>query len=472
MQTFKYDLLLHNGTVVDPTNGVCEICDLAVKDGKIAAVGKELDRTLAQDAIDASGLHVLPGIFDVHVHLSPRHSGEYGYRMLAQAGVTTTLEISGPIDGTLDLAAKSGVGINMALLDQIRPGMTVPNDHPSEQEVENFITKCLEQGGLGVKMLGGHYPLTPEATANTIAAAYKSKAYVAFHAGTKATGSDLRGGLEAIELADGKPLHLAHVNSYCRGTIKPNWQEAEEMIEALIANPNIRAESYLAAINGCGSKCTNGVPDSLVTQRCLKTGGFEPTEAGMEKAILAGWAQINVHGAGQIDLATGPRAVDYWRSKDTDGEVSFSVNPPEARYRLAVAKKPDGSFVVDCLATDGGAIPRNVIVPMGLGLVNLQAWTLSEFVLKTSINPAKWFGLTNKGHFSCGADADITVVNLQAQKPVMTVVDGRLVMHKGAIIPQKMKIITTEYGQKAIQARGFDTQIIDIAQTAYFNGMK
>lgn len=472
MQSFKYDLLLHGGTVVDPQNGVCGRYDLAIKDGKIAAVAPELDKTLAQDALDVSGLHVLPGIFDTHVHLSPRHSGEYGYRMLAQAGVTTTLEISGPIDGTLDLAAQSSVGINMALLDQIRPGMTVPNDNPSEHEVEAFIDRCLAKGGLGVKMLGGHYPLTPEATANTIAAAYKCKAYVAFHAGTKATGSDLRGGLEAIELAAGKPLHLAHVNSYCRGSIKPNWQEAEDMLEALTNNPNIRAESYLAAINGCGSKCTNGVPDSLVTQRCLKVGGFEPTEAGMEQAILAGWAQINVHGSGQIDLATGPSALEYWRSKGTDGEVSFSVNPPEARYRLAVAKKADGSFVVDCLATDGGAIPRNVIVPMGLGLVNLQAWTISDFVTKTSINPAKWFNLSNKGHFSEGADADITIVSLQEQKPLMTIVDGNVVMHKGAIIPRKMKIITTAQGEAAIRARGFEAHVIDIAETAYFKGMK
>jgi len=191
----------------------------------------------------------------------------------------------------------------------------------------------------------------------------------------------------------------------------------------------------------------------------------------MEKAILAGWAQINVHGAGRIELATGPAAVAYWRSRGTDGEVSFSVNPPEARYRLAVAKRPDGSFVVDCLAIDGGAIPRNVIVPMGLGLVNLQAWTIDEFVIKTSINPAKWLGLTNKGHFGIGADADITIVSLPEQKPVTTIVAGQIIMHKGVIIPRETTIITTEYGQRAVAAMGFKTQTINIAGTGYFNGI-
>ena len=471
MSKFKYDLVLSGGTVVDPKNKYKGIADIAITEGKIVEVAPEIDKTQAQQAVDVTGLLVVPGIIDPHVHLSPRHSGEYGHRMLAMAGVTTTLEISGPIDGVLEVAKSNGVGLNMAVLDQIRPGVTVPNDNPGENELNAFIAICLEKGGLGVKMLGGHYPLTPEATARIIDVAYRNQAYVSFHAGTKATGSDLRGGLEAIELAAGNPLHLAHVNSYCRGTVKPCWEEAEDIIKALIDNPNIRAESYLAAINGCGSKCTGGVPDSLVTQRCLKAGGFEPTEKGMEEAILAGWAQINVHGAGQIELATGPDARDYWRSRGTDGEVSFSVNPPEARYRLAVAKKTDGSFVVDCLGTDGGAIPRNVIVPMGLGLVNLQAWTIEEFVLKTSVNPACWLGLNQKGNFSGGADADISVVSLSEQKPVTTIVGGKIVMHRGVVFPQDTTIITTERGKKAIEARGFKTQIIDITKTGYFTGM-
>jgi len=471
MSRFKYDLVLVGGTIVDPQNHFKGIADIAIKDGKIVEVAPEVDTTLAQEALDVTGFHILPGVIDLHVHLSPRHSGEYGQRMLAMAGVTTTLEIAGPIEGVLEIAKNYGVGLNMAVLDQIRPGVTVSTDDPSESEIDAFIEKCLTCGALGVKILGGHYPLTPEATARIIDAAYRNQSYVAFHAGTKATGSDLRGGLEAIELANGRPLHLAHVNSYCRGTIKPCWEEAEDMINALVRNPNIRSESYLAAINGCSSKCSNGVPESLVTQRCLKVGGFEPTEEGMEKAILAGWAQINVHGAGRIELATGPAAVAYWRSRGTDGEVSFSVNPPEARYRLAVAKRPDGSFVVDCLATDGGAIPRNVIVPMGLGLVNLQAWTIDEFVIKTSINPAKWLGLTNKGHFGIGADADITIVSLPEQKPVTTIVAGQIIMHKGVIIPRETTIITTEYGQRAVAAMGFKTQTINIAGTGYFNGI-
>jgi dihydroorotase-like cyclic amidohydrolase len=104
MNHFKYDLVLAGGTVVDTKNKYKGIADVAVKAGKIVEVAPEIDKNLAQEAIDVAGLFVLPGVIDIHVHLSPRHSGEYGHRMLAMAGVTTTLEIAGPINGVLDLA--------------------------------------------------------------------------------------------------------------------------------------------------------------------------------------------------------------------------------------------------------------------------------------------------------------------------------------------------------------------------------
>lgn len=467
---FKYDKVFFGGYVVDPQNRRKGFFDVATKDGKIVAVGVELDRTMAKEAIDASGMHVLPGIIDCHVHLAGEN-GVYGHRMLAAAGVTTALEIAGPIGEAIDAIKSGGTGLNIAILDQIRPGVSVADENLDLQTVEDFIGRCLEEGGLGVKILGGHYPLTPEATARAIEAADNSTAYISFHAGTKATGSDLNGALEAIELAGGRPLHLAHVNSYCRGTVKKCWLEAEDMIAALIKNPNIRPESYIATLNGCSAHCADGVPSSLVTRRCLRAGGFAETEQGMEQAILGDWAQININASGMIEPVTGPKALEYWRGKGTDCEVSFGVNPPEARYRLAVAKKDNGSFVVDCLGTDGGIFPRNVIVSMGLSLVKLSAWTIEEFVLKTSINPAKWFALPDKGHFSEGADADISIVDFANQKPITTVVGGNIIMHRGVIIPHPTTVITTQIGRKAIEAAGLKTHIIDITDTGYFKGM-
>jgi len=60
------DLLIKNGRVIDPANGIDKKCDVLIVDGKIAEVGK-IERP-AQKIIDASGKLVVPGLIDIHVH--------------------------------------------------------------------------------------------------------------------------------------------------------------------------------------------------------------------------------------------------------------------------------------------------------------------------------------------------------------------------------------------------------------------
>ncbi len=64
-----YDLLLKGGFVIDPKNGVEAVRDVAVKDGRIAAVEPSIDNSRARQAIDAAGLIVTPGLIDIHVHV-------------------------------------------------------------------------------------------------------------------------------------------------------------------------------------------------------------------------------------------------------------------------------------------------------------------------------------------------------------------------------------------------------------------
>jgi len=60
------ELLIKNGRVIDPANGIDKKCDVLIVDGKIAEVGKiEIP---AQEIIDASGKLVVPGLIDIHVH--------------------------------------------------------------------------------------------------------------------------------------------------------------------------------------------------------------------------------------------------------------------------------------------------------------------------------------------------------------------------------------------------------------------
>lgn len=69
--TAQYDFLIKGGHVVDPKNGVDAVRDVAIKDGRIAAVAADIPASSALKSVDASGLHVTPGLIDIHVHVYP-----------------------------------------------------------------------------------------------------------------------------------------------------------------------------------------------------------------------------------------------------------------------------------------------------------------------------------------------------------------------------------------------------------------
>lgn len=66
MNDTKIELLIKNGRVIDPANGLDQICDVLVLNGKIAKVGKINFDT--PNIIDATGMIVTPGLIDMHVH--------------------------------------------------------------------------------------------------------------------------------------------------------------------------------------------------------------------------------------------------------------------------------------------------------------------------------------------------------------------------------------------------------------------
>lgn len=63
-----YDLVLKGGHVVDGKNKISAVRDVAIKDGKIAALAAKIDGP-ALKTVDASGLYVSPGLVDIHVHV-------------------------------------------------------------------------------------------------------------------------------------------------------------------------------------------------------------------------------------------------------------------------------------------------------------------------------------------------------------------------------------------------------------------
>lgn len=65
----KCDLVVKNGMVVDPSQGLHCGADVAIAGGRIAAVAPGLDASSAAKVIDAAGKLVTPGFIDIHVHV-------------------------------------------------------------------------------------------------------------------------------------------------------------------------------------------------------------------------------------------------------------------------------------------------------------------------------------------------------------------------------------------------------------------
>ncbi len=87
-------ILIHGGRVIDPASGTDASLDVAIKNGRIAAIGAKLSRADADETIDARGRIVCPGLIDPHVHLREpgqehKETIESGARAAAAGGFTT-----------------------------------------------------------------------------------------------------------------------------------------------------------------------------------------------------------------------------------------------------------------------------------------------------------------------------------------------------------------------------------------------
>jgi len=118
-------LLIHNGHIVDPSQGIDEIGSLLITDGKISwlETGEKTSLSPGYDILDAKGLIVCPGFIDLHCHL--RQPGfedsetiASGTRAAARGGFTTVccmantnppLDNQGIIDYVKSIASSEGV---------------------------------------------------------------------------------------------------------------------------------------------------------------------------------------------------------------------------------------------------------------------------------------------------------------------------------------------------------------------------
>ena len=173
----KCDILIRNGKVIDGSGNSWYYGDIAVKDGKIVAVGRGLNYT-GEKTIEATGLIVAPGFIDVHTHLEGDETKDPNATNFIMDGVTTC------ITGNCG-ASNTDIGKYLHFIDSLKPSINVAtlvghNDVRKQvmgranrdatasemEQMENIVDKAMREGAVGLSTgliyIPGTYTKTPE----------------------------------------------------------------------------------------------------------------------------------------------------------------------------------------------------------------------------------------------------------------------------------------------------------------------
>ena len=394
----RADLVLTGGTVV--TESTRFKADVAIRDGLIAAVGAPDAMPDAAETVDVSGLHVLPGAIDVHVHFrepgyTHKEDWQTGSAAAAMGGVTTVFEM--------------------------------PNTHPPTRSITELRQK--QEAAKKSHVDFGIYGLLAEDNIGELQGLIDGgvNAFKCFMGNTfgnlpsPSTGAMLEG-FEVIA-----PSGL-RISLHAETASIMAWRQ-KRLMEAGRNDPlyHIGARPEVVAI-----------------------------EAVARAAILAEWTGARVHvlhisSAGELIPLADAKA----RGVDITGETCpcyllldasdyarlgsvIRVNPPVREKKDSVAIwEALKSGVVDMIATDHAPHQpeekmKDVIwdadcgfpgveTQMRLMLTQVAAGTLSleHYVKISAANPARSFGLWPvKGRIGVGAHADIAVVDLARKETI------------------------------------------------------
>ncbi len=97
-----YSIILKGGNVIDAKNNINGIMDVAIQDGKIAKVAKDIDPSLGIQIVNAKGMYVTPGLIDLHTHVfygtEPNHAYSNGSNSVMPDGYTFRVGVTTVVD--------------------------------------------------------------------------------------------------------------------------------------------------------------------------------------------------------------------------------------------------------------------------------------------------------------------------------------------------------------------------------------
>ena len=398
------DLVIHGGRIVHP-EGIVE-ASVAVRDGAIVAIGEAAVMPAATETIDARGLHILPGAIDVHVHFrdpgyTHKEDWDTGTAAAAFGGVTTVFDMPNTVPAVASAAAlaeKHAIAGGRARVDYGLYGFL-------GEETIDRVPELVAGGIIGFKLyMGETFGKLPTPSTGAMLEAFERVAPTGKRISLHAETASIMSRREARLRAAGRSDPLAHiaarpavvaVEAVSRAAVLAEWTGARIHVLHISSAAELRplAEAKARGVDVTGETCPHYL--FLSTEDYARCGGVIRINPPVREPCNQGplWAALV---DGVIDII----ATDH------------APHTPEEKTR------PD-IFTVDC-----GFPGVETQMPLMLTELGPRGASICDYVRWSAANPARIWGLApRKGRVEVGADADLTLVDLERE---MVLDDARL----------------------------------------------
>lgn len=441
----KCDLLLKNGVVIDGTGNPRYRADVAISNGKISAVGLNL-QVQASTTVDVAGATISPGFIDVHTHDDRLVLADPSMQPKVSQGATTVITgncgISlAPLGRTIpvpplnlvaddsaqryasfkeyfDALEKTPSAMNVASLaghTTMRAVTMQDLDRPANAseiaQMQKLVQEALDAGVVGVST-GLYYAPAQAATAEEIQAVFEplrgTTAVIASHIRNEAE-QVLEAMTEAMSIANA--IGVRQVISHHKVNGRANHGRSVETL-ALIDEASTR-----------GDVCMDCYP-YVASSTVLRQDAVEQAAR-----TLIAWSTAKPETAGRyVDELLKEQNLDlteYLASLQPAGAIYFSMDEADVERIMAHPETMIGS---DGLPHDTfphprlwGAFPR----VLGHYTRDRKIFSLETAIHKMTGMPASKFGLKDRGVIAPGYAADLVVFDPELVRDCATFTDPK-----------------------------------------------
>jgi len=431
--TGRNDLLIRNGTVIDGTRALRFEADVAVRDGRIAAIGK-LDKARAHSELDASGRIVAPGFIDAHTHDDRLLLSSPDMAPKASQGVTTVV------------AGNCGVSLAPApngMAKPVTPPLNLLDEEGGWFRFPSFAAYVEElrarPAATNCALLVGHTSLRVQAMDDLERPATRSEIARMRELADEALAAGAIGVSTGLYYEPAAAAPTEEVIEVCRPLAKRNGlycthmrDEADKVLESLEETFRIGRELGVPVVishhkvvgtpnHGRSAETLPLIEARMREQKigldcypyCASSTILTASRVGVASKVLVTWSKPHPEFAGmelaQIMKRMGLGMEDTVARLLPAGAIYFSMDEKDVQRILAF----DGTMIgSDGLPHDAAPHPRLWgTFPRVLGH---YARGLGLFPLETAVHKmtgltAQTFGLQGRGILKEGYAADITI---------------------------------------------------------------